>query len=308
MTPADAIYYHGNVLTGLSLEEAHPQRVSALAIRNGVIVATGSDADIQRWKGPATLMVDLDGAFVMPGFNDAHAHLGEAGRIKLSIDLTCVKSLSEMEQRIRAAAKSAAPGAWLTGGGWDHTLWASKKLPTKSDLDAVTAGHPAFLVRVDGHIAIANSAALHAAGITKSTPDPQGGKIDRDAHGEATGIVRETAQALVESHIPPPSPELRRRGIELALADAVEHGVTSVQDFSDHEDFLVYEQLEREGRLPVRISEWIPFDLSVEQLKQYQASHLQSDPMLHTTMLKGFMDGSLGSRTAALKAPYSDDP
>ncbi len=308
ITPADAIYYHGNVLTGVSLEEAHPQRVSALAIRNGMIVATGSDADIQRWKGPATLMVNLDGAFVMPGFNDAHAHLGEAGRIKLSIDLTGVKSLSEMEQRIRAAAKSAAPGAWLTGGGWDHTLWASKKLPTKSDLDAVTAGHPAFLVRVDGHIAIANSAALHAAGITKSTPDPQGGKIDRDARGEATGIVRETAQALVESHIPPPSPELRRRGIELALADAVEHGVTSVQDFSDHEDFLVYEQLEREGRLPVRISEWMPFDLSVEQLKQYQASHLQSDPMLHTTMLKGFMDGSLGSRTAALKAPYSDDP
>ncbi len=204
--------------------------------------------------------------------------------------------------------KTAAPGTWLTGGGWDHTLWASKKLPTKADLDAVTAGHPAFLVRIDGHIAVANSAALAAAGITNTTPDPQGGKIDRDSSGEATGIIRETAQALVDKHIPPPTPELRRRRIELALADAVEHGVTSVQDFSDHEDFLVYEQLEREGKLPARISEWMPFDLTVEQLKQYQASHPQSDPMLHTTMLKGFMDGSLGSRTAALKAPYSDDP
>jgi predicted amidohydrolase YtcJ len=308
MAPADAIYYHGNILTGVDLESAHPLRVSALAIRNGMIVATGSDADIQKWKGLSTQMVDLHGAFAMPGFNDAHAHLGDAGRIKLSIDLTGTKSLAEMQQRIQAAAKKAAPGAWLTGGGWDHTLWASKKLPTKADLDAVTEGHPAFLVRVDGHIAIANSAALAASGITKTTPDPQGGKIDRDANGEATGIIRETAQGLIEKHIPPPTSELRRRGIELALADAAEHGVTSVQDFSDHEDFLVYEQLEREGKLPVRISEWMPFDLPVAQLKQYQASHPQDDPMLHTTMLKGFMDGSLGSRTAALKAPYSDDP
>ncbi|HLH33706.1 MAG TPA: amidohydrolase [Alloacidobacterium sp.] len=305
---ADFIYYHGNILTGVDLESAQPQRISALAIKDGVIVATGSDADVQKWKGPSTQVVDLHGTFVMPGFNDAHAHLGDAGRIKLSIDLTGTKSLAEMQQRIQAAVKTAAPGTWLTGGGWDHTLWASKKLPTKADLDAVTAGHPAFLVRIDGHIAVANSAALAAAGITNTTPDPQGGKIDRDSSGEATGIIRETAQALVDKHIPPPTPELRRRRIELALADAVEHGVTSVQDFSDHEDFLVYEQLEREGKLPARISEWMPFDLTVEQLKQYQASHPQSDPMLHTTMLKGFMDGSLGSRTAALKAPYSDDP
>jgi predicted amidohydrolase YtcJ len=308
MAPADTIYYHGNILTGVDLESAHPQRVSALAIHDGVIVATGSDADVQKWKGPSTQMMDLNGAFVMPGFNDAHAHLGDAGRIKLSIDLTGTKSLAEMQRLIQAAAKNAAPGAWLTGGGWDHTLWASKKLPARADLDAVTGNHPAFLVRVDGHIAIANSAALAASGITKTTPDPQGGKIDRDANGEATGIIRETAQGLIEKHIPPPTPELRRRGIELALTDAVEHGVTSVQDFSDHEDFLIYEQLEREGKLPVRISEWMPFDLPVDQLKQYQASHPQDDPMLHTTMLKGFMDGSLGSRTAALKAPYNDDP
>lgn len=305
--PADAIYYHGNILTGVDLESAHPERVSAIAVRNGLVLGTGSDADAKKWQGLSTRMVDLGGAFVMPGFNDAHAHLGDAGRIKLSVDVTGVKSLAEMQQRVKTAAKAAAAGAWLTGGGWDHTLWASKTLPTKADLDAATDGHPAFLVRVDGHIAIANSAALTAAGITKATPDPQGGKIDRDANGEATGIIRETAQALIDKVIPPPTPELRRRGIELALADAVEHGVTSVQDNSEWEDFLVYEQLEHEGKLPARISEWLPFDAPVDQLKQMRAHHPADDAMLHTTMLKGFMDGSLGSRTAALKAPYSDE-
>lgn len=306
--PADAIYFHGNILTGVDLELAQPQRVSAIAVRGGVIVASGADSDVKKLQSASTKMFDLGGAFVMPGFNDAHAHLGAAGQIKLSVDVTGVKSLAEMQARIRAAAQAAAPVAWLTGGGWDHTLWPSKTLPTKADLDAVTDGHPAFLVRVDGHIAIANSAALAAAGITKTTPDPQGGKIDRDASGEATGIIRETAQALIDKHIPPPTPALRRRGIELALADAVEHGVTSVQDNSDWEDFLVYEQLEKEGKLPARISEWLPFNASVDLLKQHRAYHPADDPMLHTTMLKGFMDGSLGSRTAALNAPYSDDP
>lgn len=307
-TPADAIYYHGNILTGIDLESAHPQRVTAIAVRGGLIVGAGSDADLKKMQGPSTKMVDLGGAFVMPGFNDAHAHLGDAGRIKLSVDVTGAKSLTEMLARVKAAAKAAAPDAWLTGGGWDHTLWSSKTLPTKADLDKVTEGHPAFLVRVDGHIAIANTAALNAAGITKTTPDPQGGKIDRDANGEATGIIRETAQALIDKHIPPPPPALRRRGIELALADAVDHGVTSVQDFSDWQDFLVYEQLEKEGKLPARISEWLPFNDSLDQLKQMRTHHPADDPMLHTSMLKGFMDGSLGSRTAALKAPYSDDP
>lgn len=305
---ADTIYFHGNILTGVDLESAHPQRISAIAVRNGIIIGAGSDADAGKWQASSTKMVDLGGAFVMPGFNDAHAHMGDAGRIKLSVDVTGTKSLAELQARVKAAARTAAPGTWLTGGGWDHTLWPAKTLPTKADLDAVTDGHPAFLVRVDGHIAIANTSALKAAGITKSTPDPQGGKIDRDANSEATGIIRETAQALIDKVIPPPAPELRRRGIELALADAVEHGVTSVQDFSDWQDFLVYEQLEKEGKLSPRISEWLPFNASVDQLKQMRAHHPADDPMLHTSMLKGFMDGSLGSRTAALKAPYSDDP
>lgn len=306
---ADAIYFNGNILTGVDLTGPHPQRVTAIAVANGVIVGAGETAAVEaQFKGASTQLIDLHGAFAMPGFNDAHAHLGDAGRIKLSVDLTGCTSLAEMLSLIRKAAETAQPGAWLTGGGWDHTLWASKMLPTKGDIDAVTAGHPAFFVRVDGHIAVANSAALAAAGITRDTPDPRGGKIDRDAAGQATGIIRETAQELIEKHIPPPSPELRLKGDVLAMEDAVSHGVTSVQDNSDWDDFLVYEQLETEGKLPVRISEWLPFGAPVDQLKQMRDHHAASDRMLHTTMLKGFMDGSLGSRTAALNAPYADDP
>jgi predicted amidohydrolase YtcJ len=306
---ADTIYFNGNILTGVDLTGPHPQRASALAIAGGVIIAAADTASIEaQFKSSSTQLIDLHGAFVMPGFNDAHAHLGSAGQIKLSVDLTGAQSLAEMQSRIQKAAQSAAPGAWLSGGGWDHTLWPSKTLPTKSDLDSVTSGHPAFFVRVDGHIAIANSVALANAGITRSTPDPQGGKIDRDANGDATGIIRETAQGLIEKKIPPPSADQRLKGDLLALEDAVSHGVTSVQDNSDWEDFLVYEQLEKEDKLPARISEWLPFAAPLDKLTQMRDQHPAADRMLHTTMLKGFMDGSLGSRTAALNAPYADDP
>ena len=307
---ADVLYIHGNILTGVALETPTPERVSAMAIAHGEILATGTDPDLlSRYKGPVTEVVDLEGAFVMPGFNDAHVHLGEAGRIKLSVDLTGSRSLDDMQARIRAAAAGATPGTWLLGGGWDHTLWASKVLPTRADLDAVTGDHPAIFSRIDGHIAVANSAALAAASITAATPSPSGGKIDQDASGQPTGILREdSAMALVRAHVPPPTTAERRRGLELALADASAHGLTSVQDNSDWDDFLVLEQLEREGRLPVRVTEWLAFSDPLPTLLAHQAAHSQRDRMLHTGMLKGFMDGSLGSRTAAMLAPYADDP
>src|SRR5271168_549144 len=184
----DIILYRGTILTGEGLNAEKPQIVSAIAICAGRVIAVGSDTDIKRLADSHTMLRDLNGTFVMPGLNDAHVHLGGAGQTKLNVDLTGSQSLDEMLKRIAVKASQSPSGHWLTGGGWDHTLWASKTLPTRQDLDAVTGSHPAFLVRVDGHIAIANSAALTAAGITKTTPDPQGGKIDRDANGEATGI------------------------------------------------------------------------------------------------------------------------
>jgi predicted amidohydrolase YtcJ len=312
MTMPETIYFNGVIYTGEGLSVDQPRTVQAMAVGGGKVLAVGNNEEIKRLAGPATQMYDLRGSgknvFVFPGFNDAHAHLGNAALTKLNVDLTGAKSLDDMLARIGNYAKDAAPGRWLTGGRWDQTVWADKVLPTRQELDRVTQGHPAFLQRVDGHIAIANSAALDAAGINGKTVMPEGGAIDRDASGEPTGILRESAQSLVEKAIPPRSHDERMRGAELVIADAVMHGVTSVQDNSDWEDFLVYEELEKAGKLNVRITEWLPFKAPLEELKRMRSHHDANDPMLHTGMLKGFMDGSLGSHTAAMKAPYADDP
>jgi predicted amidohydrolase YtcJ len=307
--PVVAIYYHGNVLTGVGLGHAHGQRATAIAVGAHEIVAVGNDATVLRQKQPGTRLFDLKGAFVMPGINDAHVHMAYAGQNKLAVDLTGSTSLADMLKRVSTAADHAPPGQWLLGGGWDHTLWTRQALPTRQDLDTVSHGHPAFFVRVDGHIAVANSVALAMSGVTKQTPNPPGSQFDHDAHGELTGIVRESrALDLIQQHVPPPTHEMRRQAILLAMDDAAAHGVTSVQDNSSWDDFLVYQELEREGRLKVRITEWLRFEDPVTLLEAHRAAHPAADRMLHTGMLKGFMDGSLGSRTAALLAPYADDP
>ena len=212
-----------------------------------------------------------------------------------------------MLARLSPRRKNAPAGHWLTGGNWDHTLWANKTLPTRQDLDKVTGDHPTFLDRIDGHIAIANLPLSLRPESPARHNLRKGAAIDLDASGEPTGILRESAQDLVYKVIPPPSHEERRKGDELAINDALAHGVTSVQDFSDWEDFLVFEEMEKEGNLHLRISEWLPFKDSLDELKKMRAHHNINDPLLHTGMLKGFMDGSLGSRTAAMKAPFADD-
>ena len=153
VSPVAAIYYHGNILTGVGLGEARAQRVTAIAVAGHQIVAIGDDATILRRQQPGTRLFDLHGAFVMPGINEAHVHLGDAGRTKLAVDLNGSTSLAEMPGRVSAAAAAAPPGQWLLGGAWDHTLWDNKTLPTRQDLDTVSRGHPAIFTRVDGHIA-----------------------------------------------------------------------------------------------------------------------------------------------------------
>jgi predicted amidohydrolase YtcJ len=312
-SPPDTILIHGNILTGAHLRPNDPSptpaKVTAIAITDGAIQAAGSDATILKLKGPKTKIIDLHGAFAMPGFNDAHTHMADAGRQKLSVNLDGVKSLAEMQQRIRTYAATAKPGTWLVGGGWDHTLWPGATLPTRADIDPITTGHPCILSRVDGHMALANSAALAAAGITADTPDPTGAKIDRALSGTPTGILRESAATnLVFNKIPPPSLEQRRQALTVAIDDALAHGVTSVQDNSDWEDFLALEEMEHINKLHLRVAEWMDFNQPLAILEQRRASHPTDDLLLHLTMLKGFMDGSLGSRTAALADPYADDP
>jgi predicted amidohydrolase YtcJ len=307
---ADIIFMHANVYTGVpdNTPFSSIQREEAIAVRGDRIQAVGKTIEILKLKGPQTQVIDLAGHFLMPGFNDAHLHLNDAGTTKLSVDLTGVKSLDDLREKVLKKVEEAKAGDWILGAGWDETLWPVKVTPTRWDLDEVSGGHPVFLGRIDGHIAVANTRALQLGSITLASRDPQGGKIDRNENGEPTGILRETAQAAVLGVIPKPTHRLRREGLELALADLAAHGVTSAQDYSPTwENFEIYEELEKEGKLTARISEWLPFDDPVEELDRKRNAHPQSDLMLHTGMLKGFMDGSLGSHTAAMLEPYADD-
>ena len=307
---ADVIFIHGNVYTGEPANSPFSSvlREEAIAVLGDRIEAVGKNSDIEKqFKGPQTKIIDLGGDFVMPGFNDAHLHLADAGLTKLNVDLTGVKSLDELRQRVLLRVGKAAAGEWILGAGWDETLWPVKATPTRWDLDEVSGGHPVFLERIDGHIGVANTRALQLAGVTLASKVPQGGQVDRNETGEPTGILRESAQSMVYAAVPKATQERRRKGLELALADLAEHGITSAQDYSTWQDFQIYEELEKEGKLTARISEWLTFKDPVEELEKERASRPKSDLMLHTGMLKGFMDGSLGSHTAALLEPYADD-
>jgi predicted amidohydrolase YtcJ len=308
---AELIFTHANIYTGVVDAAASlgaGKRAEALAVIGDKIVAVGPRDEVMKLKGPETKVVDLGGHFVMPGFNDAHLHLAAAGMEKLEVNLVGAKTLDEFRDRLRAKCETAEAGDWVVGEGWDEILWPVAALPTRWDLDEVSGKHPVFLRRVDGHIAVANTRALQLASVTVASRDPDGGKVDRDDSGTPNGILREKAQEAVEAVIPKPTHEKQRQSIELALADLASHGITSAQDNSQWDYFQVYEELERDGKLTARISEWLPFDDSMEVLNRKRSSHPASDSMLHTGMLKGFMDGSLGSKTAALLEPYSDDP
>jgi hypothetical protein len=283
-----------------------------MAIRDGKIRCVGKiDYVLLECGGndPSAETVQLKGKFVMPGFNDAHVHLGGAGADMLSVRLNGVASIEELQKHVAEAVRQHHEGEWITGSGWDHTLWADKKFPTKQELDAVAPKNPVFLTHVSGHVAVANTLALLHGEIKQDTPNPPGGMIERDAEGAATGMLEEdSAMSLVSARIPDLKSDQRRRGIQMVLADAAKNGVTSAQDFSDWSDFLVYVQLKEEGKLTLRITEWLPFLLPTNELLNMRAQGGTTDPWLRTGALKAFTDGALGSRTAALLAPYSDDP
>jgi predicted amidohydrolase YtcJ len=330
-TPADLVIENAIIAT---FDENHP-RASMIAIRGEKIVAVAynvSDAiqseqtaEVEALIGPNTRVIDLHKQFVMPGFNDAHIHLFSGAYAKLQIDFTGVESLAEFQDRIRARLKDYKPGEWILGSGWDHTLWPEKKFPTRQDLDAVSTDHPMVFGRLDGHVAVANSPALKIAGVKRNTPDPPGGHIERDTKSEPTGMLEESAaMSLVYARIPSYSAEQRRRAFQLVMDEAVQYGVTSVQDNSvmdaddaanyGWENFLVLDQLKREGKLKFHITEWLPFLAPVSRLEEMRrfggSSTAQDpgDPWLKTGQAKLIMDGSLGSHTAAMLAPYSDDP
>ncbi|MCI0402422.1 MAG: amidohydrolase [Acidobacteria bacterium] len=306
--PADLVLLNARIYT----VDPHLRLAQALAIREGRIIAVGASEEMQHWTGPETKVLDLDGKLVLPGFNDAHTHLAHAGAELLSVNLKDTRSLADFQQRIRARLPGYQPGEWITGSGWDQSLWPENRYPTRADLDPVSADHPMMFTRVDGHSAIVNSRALALAGITRDTADPEGGEIVRDAAGEPTGWLKESATALVARLIPAPTMEYRKRALAAALAEATRHGVTSVQDdsvrFGSWENFLAMRELKNEGTLTLRITEWLPFDLPVEKLKEMQREGGTDDPWLRLGALKYQIDGSGGSRTAAMLEPFSVEP
>jgi predicted amidohydrolase YtcJ len=299
-------YLHGRIYTN---DPKHPW-AEAMAVRDGQIFCIGTLSQVLLDCGGAESndVVQLKGRFLMPGFNDAHTHLGGAGRDKLTVVLNGASSSADLLSLVRAAAEKHHAGEWILGSGWDQTRWADQKFPSRLDLDQVAPNNPVYLEHISGHIAVANSLALKHAEITAGTPNPPGGEIERFADGEPSGVLKENAEELVTVRVPDPAPAERRNGIEMVLEELARNGVTSVQDFSEWEDFRVFGDLKQEKKLTVRITEWLPFDLSLDELQNRRAQGGATDPWLRTGALKGFLDGALGTRTAALLAPYSDDP
>ncbi len=306
---AITVYYtHGRIYTN---DPAQPW-ADAMAVSEGKITCIGKTDHVLLDCGggqEGVETVNLRGQFVMPGFNDAHVHLGGAGADELAVPLTGVPSAEEMQKRVATAVALHKPGEWITGGGWDHTLWPEKRFPNRQQLDAVAPKNPVILTHISGHVAVANSLALKSAEIDKTTPNPPGGEIERDALGGPTGMLKEyAAMSLVKVRIPDPTPEQRRKGIELVLGNVARNGVTSVQDFSEWADFQTYQELKEEKKLSVRITMWLPFNAPLNDLQNMRAQGGTTDPWLKTGALKAFTDGAMGSRTAAMLEPYTDDP
>jgi len=321
---ADMVLLNGKIFVG----DSAGNTVQAIAVRGGRIVVAGHNDQAQRTVGEGTRVIDLRGRFVTPGFNDAHVHLAAGGGALLNVDLSGLTSTAEMERRVREAASRAAPGEWILGRGWDQTRLPASELgaggwPTRQLLDRAAPNNPVVLTRVDGHTSWVNGAALRLAGIDRSTRNPAGGEIVRDAAGEATGILKEDpARNLVTSRVPPPTPAQIRRQILAAMEMASRTGVTSVQSDispvtagSARDDspalpdaFRVYQDLRRADSMTVRVYVWYPLDHQIIQdFRRLGIRAGYGDEWLRMGMVKGYTDGTLGSRTAYMLEPFSDD-
>src|SRR6266852_4483886 len=301
---ADIIVTGGMVWTGLSNGAAQQ---GAVAIADGKILAIGDSAQIARYAGPKTQAIQAGGGLVLPGFTDGHTHFIDGGFQLASVDLRNAATPKEFIRRIKDYAKTLKPGDWITGGDWDHTLWPGQPLPHHEWIDSVTANNPVFVSRLDGHEALANVAAMRAAAVTKATPTPSGGEILRDPRtGEPTGIFKDRALDLIGRAIPDPSPAQRDSALARALAYAASLGVTATAHVSaSWADLASYRRLERAGRLTVRATLYLPLD-SWRAVAETVSRSNRGDDWVKIGGLKGYMDGSAGSRTAYFFEPYSD--
>lgn len=283
------------------------QHFDALLVDHGKVVATGSDAALAKRAGDATV-VDGHGKTLLPGLIDAHGHVLELGYALTQADLNGTQSLDEALARIKTYAAAHPDARWITGGGWNQVIWKLGRFPTARELDTVVSDRPVWLSRIDGHAAWANSAAMKLAGITRETKDPPGGRIERDAQGNPTGVFVDGATALI--HAPEPTDHERAAALDTALAEMARVGLTGVDDAGiDLPNYRLYKQYADAHKLTARIYAMVrdtgpAFDtISAEgPLDGY------GDGFLTVHAVKLFADGALGSRGAAMLAPYSDDP
>lgn len=304
--PGTVAIVNARIWTG---DDAQPW-AQALVIDGDKLALVGSDEDARHAN--AAQVVDAGGRLIVPGFTDAHTHFREGGFSLASVQLRDARTREEFVARIKAFAATVPAGTWITGGNWDHSLWGGE-LPTREWIDAVTPDHPVWINRLDGHMSLANSVALELAGITRATGDISGGAIVRDRKGEPTGILKDNAMAPVEAVVPAPSAQMKDRGLLAAMKYVNEQGVTTVHNMGAWDDLDTFARAAKAGALTTRIyavtplPEWEKLRDAVTA-KTYGGADGRGDDWLRVGGLKGFMDGSLGSHTAALYEPFEDSP
>jgi predicted amidohydrolase YtcJ len=282
--------------------------VEAVAIRNGVVVAVGSNGEARAAAAPRGELIDLAGRTATPGLNDAHAHPMLVGIAldDLVISTPPVDTIQQIVALVDEAAERRTPGNWIVGRGYDQARLADQRHPNLADLDPVSSNHPVLLFRACHHIGVANSVALALAGIDRRTPDPDGGQIDRDADGEPTGVVRETALTMVQRAIADPTQDELERTIERGLQEFLASGVTSTVEagIDRPEELRAYQALWRRGELPVRSYLMMIIEDTLDELIELGIQSGFGDPMLRIGPAKLFSDGSSGGRTARMRKPY----
>ena len=303
--PADLVFVNGKVYTANDKQS----KAEAVAIRGSRIVFVGGNGGARKLAGPNTKLIDLRGATVLPGLTDAHMHLSGVGEREMTLNLEGTKSLEEFLAKVKTRVDQARPGQWVTGRGWIETFWKPPVFPTREDLDRIAPNNPVVLQRADGHASIANSAALKLAGITRATAAPAGGAINKDAAGEPTGMLIDRAQGLVGRLVPPDTDAEQDEQIIKGVQREIELGWTQIQDaHGSWAEVDRIRRLYRDGKIKIRIYKAISGpSADATRLIEQGASLGEFDGKLTMRTIKVVMDGALGSRGAALLAPYSDD-
>ncbi|HRJ57508.1 MAG TPA: amidohydrolase family protein, partial [Anaerolineales bacterium] len=295
------LLYNANIHT---LDQSNPS-ASAILIAGGRIIAVGEKDKLESLAHGKVEKQDMKGKTILPGLTDAHIHMQYYSLGLSKVDCE-TKTKEECLRRVAERAKQAKPGEWVLGHGWQQNDWDGN-FPTAAELDAVSPNHPVYLTAKSLHAAWANTFALKLANITDDTPNPKDGAIQRDANGKATGILLETAMALVHAAVPVPTLGEIEAAMEKAQSVLWGMGITGIHDFDRRESFMALQSLHAKGKLKLRVCKNLPVE-SVQQANDLGLRTGFGDDWLWIGSVKAFMDGALGPRTAAMFQPYENEP